>query len=191
MKSIHTKLNEALEALDKAGKRKQYSEKVQPPMTAETRLNLAEAILADKHGETPTKESTNPLKLEDIEECKRDYAILFGVEPRATKTTKEAAPIKKHNGSADNFVEGNPFNGERKQTITETDAYLAKEAEFRRRSDAITQAEYSEGDRRKLNNLPPVGSPELTGKQLREYRLNRSLFRLSEADSLRLALQVK
>ena len=45
MKSIHVKLNEALEALDKEGKRKQYNEKVQPQMNVESRLNLAEAIL--------------------------------------------------------------------------------------------------------------------------------------------------
>jgi hypothetical protein len=47
MKSIEIKFNEALEALDKAGKRKQFDEKVRSGMAIETKLNVAETVLKE------------------------------------------------------------------------------------------------------------------------------------------------
>ena len=47
MKSIEVQFNEALEALDKAGKRTQYDEKVRSGMAIETKLNVAESLLKE------------------------------------------------------------------------------------------------------------------------------------------------
>src|SRR5581483_1741263 len=47
MKSTETKFNEALAAIDKAGKRKTYDEKAKSCTTIEAKLNAAEAVLKD------------------------------------------------------------------------------------------------------------------------------------------------
>jgi len=191
MKSIHVKLNEALEALDKAGKRKQYNEKVQPQMNVETRLNLAEALLGNKS--TPTKESANVLKLEDIEESKRDFAILFGVEPRAKATNKEsAAPIVKHNGRADNFIEGSPFNNDRghwftdPMTETNTPKDICAKGDKVMFDGLLKLGKITEAEHRKLTGAKPEGYNQLTEKQRKEFDHAR-MFGFSEADAFKVA----
>lgn len=47
MKSIETQFNEALDALDKAGKRKQFNEKVGNGMSIEAKLNAAQQVLKE------------------------------------------------------------------------------------------------------------------------------------------------
>jgi len=47
MKSIEVKYSEALDALDKAGKRKQFNDKVRKGMSIETQLNVAEGVLKE------------------------------------------------------------------------------------------------------------------------------------------------
>jgi hypothetical protein len=47
MKSIEVQFNEALEAIDKAGKRKRFDEKVRSGMSIETKLNVAQAVLKE------------------------------------------------------------------------------------------------------------------------------------------------
>jgi len=47
MKSIYVQFNEALEALDKAGKRKQFNDKQRSGMSIETQLNIAHTILRE------------------------------------------------------------------------------------------------------------------------------------------------
>ena len=47
MQSIEVQFNEALEALDKAGKRKRFNEKVRSGMSIETQLNVAHAVLKE------------------------------------------------------------------------------------------------------------------------------------------------
>src|ERR1700757_3758482 len=59
MKSTEIKFNEALAAIDKAGKRKQFDEKAKNCTTIEAKLNCAEAVLKDV-GIVRTKESTPP-----------------------------------------------------------------------------------------------------------------------------------
>ena len=183
MKSIYNKLAEALDALDKAGKRKQFNEKVQPQMTTESRLNLAESILgekiADKFGDVK-KESTNPLQLVDIEEAKRDHAILFGLEPKTT-TKEGAAHIKKNNGAAANFVEGSPFNGDRsKAPITETNKSKEHVGKSGKSGDQILRESLG------IPEVKPSSEYDnLTEAQKREFNFAR-LIGISEADSFKL-----
>src|SRR5690349_14250759 len=47
MKSVEIKFNEALAAIDKAGRRKAFDEKVKGCTTIESKLNAAEAVLQD------------------------------------------------------------------------------------------------------------------------------------------------
>jgi hypothetical protein len=47
MKSIEIQFNEALDALDWAGKRKQFDAKVRSGMSIESRLNVAEKLLRE------------------------------------------------------------------------------------------------------------------------------------------------
>lgn len=139
MKSLHTKLNEALEKMT-SKQRDKFFESRKNGAAVEVQLNCAEAILAGK--------------------------------------IKESAPIVRHNGAADNG---------RVTEFSESAANLTEvEKLLDRQYDVMG---LSEAERRSLRNLPPVGSPELTPAQLREYRWGRSI-RLSEADSLKLALKV-
>ena len=99
-------------------------------------------------------------------------------------TVKETAPITKRNGAGDNG----------REVFTESTIALStrefKEVERQRSDDVLFEAlRYSETDKRKLRNLPPVGSPNLTANQLREYRFFRDI-RFSEADALKAALLV-
>lgn len=90
------------------------------------------------------------------------------------KVTESRGPITKNNGRGHNG--GQLFTESDNNPITET-------------ADPYRGLGFSESDLRKLNNLPPVGSPNLTATQLREYRWARSI-RLNESDSLKLALKV-
>src|SRR5260221_14583878 len=67
----------------------------------------------------------DPLGLSNIEEAKRDYPALFGVEPWPTKqpTTESKPVVKKHNGRVENLVESNPLQRAdgKSAPITETD----------------------------------------------------------------------
>jgi hypothetical protein len=110
-------------------------------------------------------------------------AVLAG-----TVKNESAAPIAKHNGASDN---GNVTEWRESARNPAINAVDLKEAECRATSDEIMykSMNLSEADTRKLRNLPPVGSPNLTATQLREYRLMRT-FRIAEADALKLALKV-
>jgi hypothetical protein len=143
MKSVEVKFTMALATLKDVATAQQYGEacsKTYTLPTIETKLNCIVSYIAEKTGCTDaevikhietgeklvTKESANPLKLEDIEEAKRDHAILFGVEPKRTTTNKEsaAAPIKKHNGRSDNFSESNPYHRAEHRPVQATDTSL-------------------------------------------------------------------
>lgn len=73
MKSMETQFSEALEALDKAGKRTRFNEKVRSGMSIETKLNVAHAVLkeagVDIHNLDEFCESATSLgKLETLKE---------------------------------------------------------------------------------------------------------------------------
>jgi hypothetical protein len=199
MKSLFNKLAEALEALDKAGKRKQFDEKVKSEMTTEVRLNIAESILnvniSDKYGEAA--KTTDPLKKteDDLEEAKRDYAVLFGVEPRKKATNKETAqPITKNNGAVQNFVEGSPFNEGRSggrnaggTTVTETDSKITKKRKAMIESCADSMG-CSKKEARAFLGLPPKkpkAYKNLSEGQQKEFDFAR-MIGISESDAFKL-----
>lgn len=146
MKSIETQFAEALEALNKVGKRAKFNEKNKITSPIEVQLNLAEAML------------------------------------------KESRVIRKHNGVADNFIEGNPF-GEQLITesyVTETDnspVVAMQEASVER----LKKTGLSEATARGIFGLPAKKAPEgLTRRQLADYNFAVRCG-LKESDALQLA----
>jgi hypothetical protein len=144
-------------------------------------------LLPESHKREQVQES-DPLGLTNIDEAKRDYAVLFGVEPRAKANKKEAKPaIRKHNGTVDNFNEKNPFNGDRqafsendapKNIFTKGDRVLY---DWLRSSGKITEAEHA-----KLLGKKPEGYEQLSEQQRKDFDFAR-LCGISEADSFRVA----
>jgi hypothetical protein len=190
MKDINIQFSEALAQLKKtasASKYNEVAEKFAKLPTIEAKLNSVEAAIAEV-----VKESS-PLGLTNLDEAKRDYPVLFGVEPRAAVTTKESKRINHHNGRLDNFDESNPLqradgrpadtaaNSRRHDPFAKGDLILA-EAAFKRGDITADQL-------RKLKGLAPAEVEKLTEKQRKEYDTAR-LFNISEADSLILARMV-
>lgn len=175
-KSIHVKLNEALEALDKAGKRKQYNEKVQPQMNVESRLNLAEAILSGKS--TPTKESASRF-LEELVEAQREYGVLFGGQPAVSNEIVKP-PIVKHNGVADNggASVGMTENNTRKDIFAKGDKVMF--------DSMLRRGEITEAEHCKLTTGKPAEYKQLSEAQKKEFDIAQFVG-INEADCLRLA----
>jgi hypothetical protein len=184
MKSLEVKFNEALAELKKRVSKEKYDgvcQQYMPLATIEAKLNCVEAALGT------LSESANPLKLENIDEAKRDYAVLFGVEPKTHATTKEknAQPIKKHNGPADNFVEGSPLNGDRGKAFTNT----ATRAEVSKGDKALADGllklgKITEAEHAKLVGKKPAGYEKLNEGQRKEFEFAR-MIGLSEVDAFR------
>jgi len=187
MKSIEEKLNEALDKLKtiSASKYKEVCEKLPtlfPNVEAQVQC-VAEAL------KQFTQES-NPLGLQGfelLEEAKREFPALFGVEPRTdgVKTITEAGQrtVNKHNGAADNFVEGSPFN-EGRTPITATDntpVIAMKEASVER----LKKTGLSEADARGILGLAPKQPEGLTRRQAAEYTFAIRCG-ISESDALKL-----
>jgi hypothetical protein len=185
MKSLEVKFNEALAELKKKLSKKKYDEVCQqymPLASIEAKLNCVEAALGT------LSESANPLKLENIDEAKRDYAVLFGVEPKtqATTTEKSAQPIKKHNGSADNFVEGSPLNGDRGKAFTNTDTRVEVSRGDKALADGLLKlGKITETEHAKLVGKKPEGYEQLSEQQRKEFEFAR-MIGLSEVDAFRL-----
>jgi hypothetical protein len=193
MKSIHNKLNEALAAIDKAGKRKQYNEAVRPEMTTETRLNAAESILnatiSNKFGEAAKPVNQFKANADALDEALSEpgVAILFGKTPKTTK--ENATPIKKNAGAAEMFVEGSPFNGDRSNTTvvpeTKKDVYSKGDkalADGLLKLGKITEAEHA----KLTGNARPQGYEKLSEKQKKEYDFAR-LIGINESDAFKVA----
>ncbi len=161
MKSVETKFNEALSALDKAGKRKQFDQKVQAGWTIETKLNCALTVLEGSG------------IVESISES--GWGLTF----------KKVAPVKKNNGIGDNFLEGNPFNETRPTVtnITEADPII-KEKEATVKSLCESHG-MTEVEARGIMGLPAKTPDGLTKRQATEYHLVRAMG-LNEADAIAL-----
>lgn len=181
-KSVEILLNEALAKLEKASatKYKEVCAKINGATPITEKLTTVEAAIAD------TVKESSPLGLEDIEEAKRDYATLFGVEPRAKATIKETvAPIKKKNGAAENFVEGSPFNRERSgTTITAQETRTATKKEKLVEHMVVGGADPRAT--RAFLGLQETAPEGLNRRQASEYRFARKCG-LSESDSKVLA----
>ncbi|MGA2876925.1 MAG: hypothetical protein ABSE82_15505 [Nitrososphaerales archaeon] len=188
MKSIEEKLNEALDKLKtiSASKYKEVCEKLPtlfPNVEAQVQC-VAEAL------KQFTQES-NPLGLQGfelLEEAKREFPALFGVEPRTdgAKPITEAGQrtVNKHNGAADNFVEGSPFNEGRNaaSATTESDPIIQmKEASVER----LKKTGLSEADARGILGLAPKQPEGLTRRQAAEYTFAIRCG-ISESDALKL-----
>jgi len=127
MKDIYTQLNEALAKLKEASPSKhgEVTTKITTINSSEAKLHCVNEAIAEV-----VKES-NPLGLEDISEAKRDFPMLFGVEPRAAVTTKESKHINHHNGAVDNGHAPITESGKRHDLFEKGDKVLI-EAEFKR-----------------------------------------------------------
>ena len=193
MKSVEIRFNEALAVLKaktSPAKFTEVAEKYSKLPTIEAKLNCVEAAIAE------VVKENDPLGLTSIEEVMTDpsVAILFGREPRqVAQPTREAAPIKKHSGSAEHFVEGSPFNviEGRSAAFVEgasPDSIFAK-------ADAImletmthpdTKQPLTEAEKAKVRGGKPAAYANFTETQKKDYDFAR-LVGISEADALRVA----
>ena len=189
MKSLEVKFNEALAELKKKTSADKYAEVCKqyiPLTTIEAKLNCVEEAL-----KTVLKES-NPLKLEDIEEAKRDYPALFGVEPRKATTNKEsvAAPIVKHNGRGDNFNESDPLQRAEgkpvQMTETNTPQNVCSKGDKVMFDGFLKLGKITEAEHAKLVGKKPAGYEQLSEKQRKEFDFAR-LIGINEADAFKLA----
>ncbi|MBZ5679194.1 MAG: hypothetical protein LAO24_03700 [Acidobacteriia bacterium] len=184
MKSCETKFNEALATLKAKTSASTYAqvvEKYSKLPNIEAKLNCVEEALKEA-----VKES-DPLGLGNIDEAKRDFPALFGVEP-LTATNKESKPVvQKHNGAVENFVEGSPLNEGRSTPITETTD--RKDNIFAKGDAVLVEGMFNRGEitaeqRRVLLGEKPAAYANLNDKQKKEYDEAR-MFGISEADSWR------
>ena len=184
MKSLEAQFAEALEQLKKASASKYNTvfDECQKLSTLERKLNCVEAALKGT-----VKESANSLKLENIDEAKRDFGVLFGVEPKTTTTNNESAPIKKHNGAVENFVEGSPFNGDRGNVITgnNTPNNVCAKGDRVMFDGLLQLGKITEAEHKKLTGNKPEGYEKLSEQQRKEFDFCRAIG-ISEADSFRL-----
>ena len=185
MQSIETKFNEALATLKEkasASKYNQVVEEYSKLSTIESKFNCVEAAIAK------VVKEADPLGLSNIEEAKLDpmIAILFGNAPGVVKPITEAGQrtITKHNGAADNFVEGSPLNEGRSVStpITET-ANTRKEKSEKVLHEALG---FTAEQQRVLSGKQPAAYDSLTAKQKSDFDFAR-LIGLNEADSILVA----
>lgn len=151
MKSLEIKFAEAMDALKKAGRTKQFDEKAKGCTTIEAKLNAAEAVLKD-----------------------------VGVV-----RAKESAPIRKHNGAGDNFVEGNPLGRTveefRESSNNFSSGYIKETTDPCAKGDKILY----EALGIPMPGAKPSGYETLTEAQKKEFDFAR-MIGISEADSFRL-----
>lgn len=149
MKSIEVKFNEALAAIDKAGKRKSFDEKVKGCTTIESKLHAAEAVL-------------------------KDVGIV-----------REAQPIRKHNGAADNFSETNPLRPVedfREGANSFSPGYITETTDPFTKGDKVL----FEALGLPMPGAKPEGYDKLTEAQRKDFDFAR-LIGINEADAFRVA----
>lgn len=203
MKDINTRFAEAVEALKKAGRTKQFDEKVKGCTTIEAKLNAAEAVLKDA-GIVRESASNLPTTMgEVVKQLSDDQYKVFSEQRRKNTNMSwedqyklaEAIlkgefkpPIKKNNGAADKFVEGNPFNqgdnfstGYVKETIK---SHLQKGDKVLfdglLKLGKITEAEHS-----KMTGKKPEGYDKLTEQKRKDFDFAIAVG-LSESDAFKL-----
>ena len=159
MKSIETRFAEAMDALKKARRTKQFDEKAKGCTTIETKLNAAEELL-------------------------KDVGIV-----------REVAPIRKHNGATDNFVEGNPFGPTaaefRESSNSFSPGFIKEVTDPFAKGDKVMYdgwlktGRITEAQHAKLLGNKPAGYDQLTETQRKEFDSLR-LIHISEADAFKL-----
>jgi hypothetical protein len=154
-------------------------------------IKFTEALAAlDKAG----KRSKFDAKLNDIKERANGKLPTIEVQLNlADETLKESRIIAKHNGAAETFVEGNPFNEFRSSTFSE--GYVQEtNVPFAETDKSLFDILESRGEmtaeqKRVALGQPPSAYTNLTEAQRKEYDFARSI-RISEADALKLAKMV-
>lgn len=165
MKSVEVKLNEALEALKKAGKRKEFEEKINP--------------LKEKLGLVPVEQQLN---------CAEEVLKAAGV-------VRESHPIKKNNGAGDNYVEGNPLRATaeefRESSNNFSPGYIKEVKNPFAKGDKIMfdhmlkTGQITEAQHRKMTGQKPVGYDALTEAQRKDFDFSVRIG-ISEADAFKL-----
>jgi hypothetical protein len=201
MKSVEVKLNEALAELkSKVSPTKftEVSEKLSGFAPIADKLKLVEEALAEQMPDESDRSFTGMMNrmTHEFREAKTDCGVLFDLEPRTAPTVKETvAPINKHNGACENFVEGSPFNegrtagtaanSTRKDSFAGGDAVLLEHMTYPPQHPNHGQR-ISEADKSKLRGEKPAAYANLTEKKKKDYDFARQIG-LSEADALRVA----
>ena len=187
MKSLEVRLAEALTALKKvsASKHDKVFDECRKLTTLEAKVNCAEAALKGVQESAPNTFSGKlGSTIEELNEAMREYAVLFDKTPT---NNEGAAPITKHNGAIENFVESSPFNGDRSKgaTITETDKTTQRKEKLVESLVKSGQCKDEEAARIFLGMKPKVPAG-LTRLQEAEFLGARRLG-LNAADAERLA----
>ena len=145
---------------------------------AEAMDALKKAGRVKKYDEVAKTCTTTESKLHAAEAVLKDAGVV-----------REAQPIKKHNGSVDTFVEGNPFG----RTAEEFSPGYTKDAKsITAKSDQLLfdgllkVGGISEAEHRKLTGCKPEGYDKLSETQRKEFDFARAVG-ISEADSFKLA----
>jgi hypothetical protein len=196
MKSLEVKFNEALTELKKKVSASKYDAVCKEYMkltTLETKLNCVEAAWVPvKESDTNTFLGRMQAINAELDEAMNEpgMAVLFDKEPKTKATNKESAPIKKHAGSAEMFVEGSPFNGDRANAVSATNsnpaAALAAKSnkimvDFELQTGRITEAQH-----RKLTGQKPAEYDTLSEQQRKHFD-DATMLGFNESDSLKLA----
>ena len=158
MKSIEIKFNEALAAIDKAGKRKTFDEKAKACTTIESKLNAAEAVLQDV-GVVRAKES-RPIKKNN----------------GADDNFAEGNPFRPVEEFRENFSAG--YVKEANKVCPKGDKIMI--------DHMLKRGEITEAQHRKLLGLKPVEYDQLNEVQRKEFDF-ACMCGISESDAFKLA----
>jgi hypothetical protein len=199
MIDIYAQFNEALAKLKEASASKfdEVSTKLTTIKSIEAKLNCVTEAIANV-ATIPDESDRSFTALvsrteQEFAEAKRDCGVLFGVEPRATATVKETvAKIQKHNGAAENFVEGSPFNEGR--TAVDTAANSTRKDRFaggdailiEHMTHPVTKQPLTEAEKSKALGGKPAAYANLTAQKKKDYDFAR-LIGLNESDALKVA----
>jgi hypothetical protein len=193
-KSNEVKLNKALAKLKERAPASKFQEvsgeiaKLCPNIEAQLKL-VKEALEVLKEA--------SPLGLSNIEEAKRDYPALFGVEPWPTKqpTTESKPVVKKHNGVTENFSESNPLQRAdgKSAPVTETDN--TRKDPFAKGDKVMLEAMEARGQITKDEKRFLMGKKSIVAKEAYKKFSDRQkkefdgaiLLGFNESDALKLA----
>jgi hypothetical protein len=159
MKSVEIKFNEALAAIDKAGKRKQFDEKAKTCTTIEGKLNAAEAVLKD----AGVVRESRPVRKNNGAGDNYSEGNPF-------------RPAEEFRESSNNFSPG--YMKENANPCAKGDKVMF---DWMLKVGKITEADY-----RKLTGQKPAEYDRLTEQQRKEFDFARAVG-ISEADCLKLA----
>jgi hypothetical protein len=201
MIDIYANFNEALAKLKEASASKydEVTNKLTTIKSIEAKLNCVTEAIANV-ATIPDESDRSFTALvsrteQEFAEAKRDCGVLFGIESRTAQTVKETvAPIKKHNGSVESFVEGNPYNLLEGRTAVDTAANSTRKDRFaggdailiEHMTHPVTKQPLTEAEKSKALGGKPAAYANLTAQMKKDYDFAR-LIGLNESDALKVA----